>query len=248
MLYFDCFSGASGDMILGALLDAGLPLDDLRRALGSLAIDRDAVWTERVTRAGVRATKVHVRAEQPALDHAHDHQAPHSHAPHRPGDAGPHVHRTLAQIGRLIDGSALSRESKGRARALFDRLGEAEAEIHGCSVDQVHLHEVGALDSIIDIVGTVYALDALGIDDVVSSPLNVGSGTVTVAHGVYPVPAPATIRLLQGIPIYAGAQNAELVTPTGALLITEYAKSYGVLPPMRVDRIGYGAGSRDPAE
>ena len=230
-------------MILGALLDAGLPLDDLRRALGSLAIDRDSVWTERVTRAGVTATKFHVRGEHPPVDHAHDHDRAHSpshrHAPHH------HTHRTLAQIAQLIDGSALSRESKDRAKAMFTRLGEAEAAIHGTSLDQVHLHEVGALDSIIDIVGTVYALETLGIDDVISSPLNVGSGTVTIAHGVYPVPAPATMRLLQGAPIYAGPQSVELVTPSGALLITEYARSYGAVPPMRVERVGYGAGSRD---
>lgn len=232
-------------MILGALLDAGLPLDDLRRALGSLAIDREAVWTERVTRAEVSATKFHVRGEERALDHAHDHNAPQPRQPHRHGGGEHHVHRTLAQIGQLIDESALSQDAKGRAKAMFGRLGEAEAAIHGCAIDQVHLHEVGALDSIIDIVGTVYALEALRIDEVVSSPLNVGSGTVRIDHGVYPVPAPATMRLLRGVPIYAGPQKAELVTPSGALLITEYAKSYGVLPPMRVDRIGYGAGSRD---
>ena len=250
ILYFDCFSGAAGDMVLGALIDAGLPLDDLRRALGSLAIDRDAVWTERVTRAGVSATKLQVRGEPAPLDHAHDHAHPHHdhHHPHHhdgTDERHHHVHRTVAEIVRLIDGSSLSAPGKARARSLVTRLAEAEAAIHGTSVEEVHLHEVGALDSIIDIVGTVYALEMLGADRIVSSPLNVGSGTIRSAHGLYPVPAPATTRLLQGVPIYAGPQQAEMVTPTGALLVTSYAGSYGPVPAMRLSKVGYGAGTRD---
>jgi uncharacterized protein (TIGR00299 family) protein len=155
------------------------------------------------------------------------------------------VHRSLADIYRLIDGSALSRPGKDRAKELFGRLGEAEAAIHGSSVDQVHLHEVGALDSIIDIVGTVFAMEALGAERIVSSPLNVGSGTVRTAHGVYPVPAPATARLLKNAPIYSGTQKVEMVTPTGALLVTGYAQEFGPVPPMRVAQVGYGAGHRD---
>ncbi len=233
LLYFDCFSGASGDMIVGALLDAGLPLDDLRGALGTLAVDRESVWTERVTRAGITATKFHVRGETHEKKHGHDH--PHHH----------HSHRTLPEISKLIDSSALSAAGKERAKDLFAKSGEAEAAIHGTSMDKVHLHEVGALDSIIDIVGTVYALETLGVERIVSSPLNVGSGTVRTEHGLYPIPAPATARLLQGAPMYAGPQAAELVTPTGALLVTSYAESFGAVPAMRVSAIGYGAGSRD---
>ena len=229
MLYFDCFSGASGDMLLGALIDAGVPLADLRRALGSLAIDPEAVWTEPVVRAGIRATKFCVRGEDGGHTHAH---------------AG-EPHRTLAEIEALIDGSALSAAGKDRAKALFRRLGEVEAAIHGVPLDRVHLHEVGALDSIIDIVGTVYALEHLGADRIVASPLNVGSGTVHAAHGVYPVPAPATLQLLAGAPVYAGTQKAEMVTPTGALLVGSYATAFGPLPRMTVGTIGYGAGSRD---
>lgn len=236
LLYFDCFSGASGDMILGALIDAGLPLDDLRGALGTLAVDRESVWTERVMRAGITATKFQVRGETAAGTHSHDHGHPHHHQ---------HSHRTLAEIATLIDGSALSAAGKDRAKQLFTKIGEAEAVIHGTSIDQVHLHEVGALDSIIDIVGTVYAMEAMGVDRIVSSPLNVGSGTVRTSHGLYPVPAPATARLLQGAPMYAGPQAAEMVTPTGALLVTGYAQSFGPVPAMRVSAIGYGAGSRD---
>ena len=229
MLYFDCFSGASGDMVLGALIDAGVPLAEVRRALGSLAVDPDAVWTEPVVRAGIRATKFCVRGEDSVHTHSHGHEP----------------HRTLAEIGALIDGSALSAAGKARAQALFCRLGGVEAAIHGVPLDQVHLHEVGALDSIIDIVGAVHALEYLGADRIVASPLNVGSGTVRAAHGTYPVPAPATLQLLTGAPVYAGSQKAEMVTPTGALLISSYASTFGPLPPMTVRTIGYGAGARD---
>jgi len=237
-------------MILGALLDLGLPLEDLRRALGSLAIDPAAIWTERVTRAGVSATKFHV-ASADAVGHAHDHGREHDPGPEkvhldhdREHAPQAHAHRSLAEIYALIDRSALSAQGKDRAKHLFARLGEAEAAIHGVPVDKVHLHEVGALDSIVDIVGTVHAMEAFGADRVLASPLNVGSGSVHSAHGLYPVPAPATTRLLEGVPIYSGPQKAELVTPTGALLITAYAQQFGGLPPMRLQRTGYGAGSR----
>jgi len=246
-------------MILGALIDAGVPLESVRGALGSLAIERDVVWTERVTRAGLSATKFCVRGED-APDHAHDHREhdhDHDYHHHDHGDEqeqnersetvhhhhGPH--RTLAEIHALIDGSALTANGKSRAKALFQRLGEAEAAVHGISVDRVHLHEVGALDSIIDIVGAVHALEAIGADRVIASPLNVGGGTLRAAHGLYPVPAPATARLLQGAPVYSGTQAVELVTPTGALIVTSYAESFGGIPPMRLDKVGYGAGSRD---
>ncbi|HLG59476.1 MAG TPA: nickel pincer cofactor biosynthesis protein LarC [Vicinamibacterales bacterium] len=254
ILYFDCFSGAAGDMVLGALIDAGVPLDEVRRALGSLAISPDTVWTERVTRTGIAATKFCVRGEHPPLDHAHDHDRSHGPDHHdHPGHSHTHaheekhhhVHRTLGDISRLIDGSALSGAGKDRAKQLFATLGEAEAAIHGTPLEKVHLHEVGALDSIIDIVGTVFALEHLGVERIVSSPLNVGSGSIRSAHGVYPVPAPATLRLLKNAPVYAGPQNTEMVTPTGALLVTSYADEYGPIPAMRVQQIGYGAGSRD---
>jgi hypothetical protein len=264
-LYFDCFAGAAGDMMLGALIDAGVKLEDVRRALGSLAIAPATVWTERVTRTGISATKVCVKGEHAPLDHAHDHDRDHTHDHGRAHRHAPrttnqpptsahtpqheeklhHVHRTVADINRLIDGSALSPRGKDRAKGLFARLGEAEAAIHGTPLEDVHLHEVGALDSIIDIVGTVFAMEAIGAERVVASPLNVGSGSVRTAHGVYPVPVPATVRLLKDAPIYAGNPKAEMVTPTGALLITGYAQEFGPIPPMRVAQIGYGAGTRD---
>jgi pyridinium-3,5-bisthiocarboxylic acid mononucleotide nickel chelatase len=243
-LYFDCFSGASGDMILGALIDAGVKLEDVRQALGSLAITPETIWTEPVVRGGIRATKFNVRGEtHPADAHHHDDSAHvHGHA------GGGEPHRTLAEIFCLIDSSSLNSAAKDRTKSLFTRLGETEAAIHGTSLDRVHLHEVGALDSIIDIAGSVFALQQLGVDTILSSALNVGGGTVYSAHGRYPVPAPATARLLKGVPIYSGTEQVELVTPTGALLIAGYASSFGPLPAMRVERIGYGAGTRDFAQ
>jgi uncharacterized protein (TIGR00299 family) protein len=241
VLYFDCFSGASGDMILGALIDAGVPLESIREALGSLAIDREAVWTDRVQRAGISATKFQVRGED--TGHGHHHH-PHEHT-HGGVAIEVHAHRTLTEIYALIERSRLSPAGKDRAKALFARLGEVEAAIHGTSLDAVHLHEVGALDSIVDIVGSVHALEVIGADRIAASPLNVGSGVVRSAHGLYPVPAPATTRLLEGIPIYSGTQRAEMVTPTGALLITAYATEFGGIPAMKIGSVGYGAGARN---
>ncbi len=260
-------------MILGALIDAGVPLDDVRRALGSLAITPETVWTERVLRAGISATRFCVQGEgnvggppegdlhvHEAHDHGrgeHDHEHSHPHplgTPHETvhhhvhGQGQQPPHRSLADIHRLIEGSALSHTGKTRARALFNRLGEVEAAVHGTSMDQVHLHEVGALDSIIDIVGAVFALEWLNVDRIMSSPLNVGGGRIRSAHGVYPVPAPATLKLLGSAPVYAGDVKSELVTPTGALLVTDYATEFGPLPAMRVKAVGYGAGTRDFAD
>jgi uncharacterized protein (TIGR00299 family) protein len=253
LLYLDCFSGISGDMLLGAMLDAGLPLDDLRAALGSLAVSGYQIDAQKVLRAGLSATKFTVHAdstpgtrheapsEAAPVEHAHAH----GHSHHREGPGQRHEHRSLPEIYRLIDGSALSAAGRDRAKAMFRRLAEAEAAIHQMPVERVHLHEVGALDSIIDIVGAVFALQWIGAETIVCSPLNVGGGMVHSAHGVFPVPAPATVSLLGDAPIYGGQVQQELVTPTGALVATEYASSFGPLPPMTVDRVGYGAGSRD---
>ncbi len=299
-LYFDCFSGASGDMVIGALLDLGMPLEGLRAALGSLAVEYGGVSSERVLRAGVSATKFRVHAEERqeaaatahahththADGHSHPHSHPHSHSHSHDHAAAPnpqspesvrlkaeatgpspeprapspesrvpgpeshvhtsaHAHHSLKEIAGYIGRSALSSEGKDRAVHMFERLAEAEAAIHAMPVEKVHLHEVGAVDSIIDIVGAVYGLEWVGASTIVASPMNVGRGTVICAHGTFPVPAPATVRLLQGVPVYAGAVEAELVTPTGALIVTAYASSFGSLPLMRVAAVGYGAGSRD---
>jgi len=272
ILYFDCFNGASGDMILGALLDAGLPLDALRGALGSLAIDHFEVTAERVLRAGVSATKfrLHEHGTPAVVAHSHDqthhhHAHEHDHEHHSHGDdhvqpedqphlshlshpthpSHPHAHRTLPEIYAHIDRSALTPEGKSRAKALFERLAVAEAAIHQMPVERVHLHEVGALDSIVDIVGAVFALDWFKADRVVVSPLNVGRGMVRSAHGIFPVPAPATVSLLGDAPVFSRGPEAELLTPTGALLLTGYAAEFGPLPEMRISATGYGAGDHD---
>jgi uncharacterized protein (TIGR00299 family) protein len=228
ILYFDCFAGAAGDMILGALLDAGLPFDALKGALGSLAVEGIEISVDRVIKTGVTATKFKVHQH---AHHGHDHHH--------------HPHHSLKEIEAAIARSALSDAGKGRAIAMFRRLGEAESAIHGVPLDQIHLHEVGALDSIIDIVGAVFALEWFAADRIVVSPLNVGGGMVKSAHGVFPVPAPATVKLLGQAPVYSSGIQSELLTPTGALILTEYASSFGALPSMRVDRVGYGAGDRE---
>lgn len=261
ILYFDCFNGASGDMVLGALLDAGLPLDELRRALGSLALDGASISAKRVLRAGVSATKFlaeehghnththehahHSHEHGHAHDHDHDHAHDHTHSSAPAAVAQHHAHRSLAEINTLIERSALSVAAQARAKELFHRLGEAEAAIHQMPIDTIHLHEVGALDSIIDIVGAVFALEWFHADRIVSSPLNVGGGMVNSAHGHFPVPAPATVKLLAGAPVYSSGVQSELVTPTGALLVTSYATSYGPVPAMTISQVGYGAGDRD---
>jgi uncharacterized protein (TIGR00299 family) protein len=226
LLYFDCFAGAAGDMILGALLDAGLPFDELKRALGSLAVEGWDVSVDRVVKTGITAAKFRVHERVPA-------------------GGGGHHHHHLKHIFAAIDRSALSAAAKARAVKMFRRLGEVEAAIHNTKFEKVHLHEVGAMDSIIDIVGAAFALEWFGADRIVVSPLNVGGGMVKSAHGVFPVPAPATVALAGNAPIYSSGVQAELLTPTGALILTEYAASFGPVPAMRVHKVGYGAGDRE---
>jgi len=331
VLYFDGFSGASGDMVLGALVDAGVPLAVLQQALGSLALDGVTLEAERVMRAGVSATKVKVlvhghRADAAPVDaaaaHSHEHSHTHTHAhQHEPGHAQPqghtashshehthahshehahghdhghehghshehghrhshdhdhahghahdhghdhgdghgdhghgqhdhghehsHEHRSLPHIVGLIERSALSTSAKATAIAWMTRLAEAESAIHDVPVERIHLHEVGAIDSIADVVCAVAGLEHLGADRVVCAPLNVGGGTVHCAHGDFPVPAPATLRLLQGVPTFSAGPRVELLTPTGALVLTGVASAFGPQPAMRVGAIGYGAGDRD---
>jgi uncharacterized protein (TIGR00299 family) protein len=260
LLYFDCFNGASGDMILGALLDAGLPLDDLRRALGSLGVDDYELAAPRVLRAGVSATQFQLieRGRHARRDQANGSRDGHAHAGREGQESRPHVHhgagatathshahRSVAEILALIERSALSPGARARARQLFERLAEAEAAIHQMPVERVHLHEVGALDSIIDVVGAVFAIEWFGAERIVVSPMNVGAGMVRSAHGVFPVPAPAALRLLGNAPIYSSGAQAELLTPTGALLLTGHADAFGPVPSMRVEQVGYGAGTRE---
>jgi len=260
ILYFDCFAGAAGDMIVGAMLDAGLPFDELQRALGSLAVEGWEVSMDRVIKGGLTATKFRVLASGASGDfdvapgavnvasgdvnvvsgfsRTHTHTHPHGHP-------SPEGHHSLQDIEAAIGRSALSASGKARAVSMFRRLAEAEAAIHGMPIDQVHLHEVGAIDSIIDIVGAVFGIEWFNADRIVVSPLNVGGGMVRSAHGVFPVPAPATVALLKDAPVYSSGIPVELLTPTGALILTEYASAFGPVPAMRVHRAGYGAGDRD---
>lgn len=220
--YFDCFSGISGDMTLGALIDAGLSFDELRGRLVTLNVPGYELSIERVSKHGISGTKFHVQVHDP----------------------GPH-HRRLRDIEALIRASGLEPAIQERALAVFTRLAQAEAIVHQISVNEVHFHEVGAIDSIVDIVGAVIGLHLLGVQRVLASAVNVGAGFVRASHGVLPVPAPATAELLKGIPTYARGNDGELTTPTGAALLATLAERFGPLPSLRVEHIGYGAGTRD---
>jgi uncharacterized protein (TIGR00299 family) protein len=220
LAYFDCPSGASGDMVLGALVDAGCELGALEAALGSLGVAGWQLEARAVARGGLRGTHLVVRT-----------------------DAGRHFH-TLGDMLRPIDRARLSDPVKGRARAVLRRLAEAEARVHRVAVEDVHFHEVGALDTLIDVVGAVVGLDALGVDRVHVSPIPIGGGTVETAHGRLPVPAPATAELLRGFPVYDNGIASELVTPTGAAILTTLGAP-GRLPAMTLERLGWGAGTRE---
>jgi uncharacterized protein (TIGR00299 family) protein len=232
LAYLDAFAGVSGDMLLGALIHAGAPIDPLRTTLDSLKIGA-TLEIERVDRSGINATHIRILTRGEPAEHAHHH--PH----HEP-------HRALADIRKLIVAASLAAPVEKRALRAFELLAEAEARIHGIPVEKVHFHEVGAVDAIADIVLTSAAAHALGIDAWRCSPLNVGSGTVQCAHGRFPVPAPATADLLLGAPTYSSGHEGELVTPTGAALVRAFDSTFGPLPPMTVKAVGYGAGSRNP--
>ena len=254
IVYFDASAGAAGDMLLGALVDLGLRLESLQGELAKLSLTGYHLESRRVMRAGISASKVDVRIV--IQDHAHEHAHPHSHShshdhPHRhhdddhsPADAHGHSGRHLPEIRAMLEASGLDAPIKQRSIALFERLGRAEAAVHGTTPDQVHFHEVGAIDSIVDIVGGVIGLHWLNADRFVCSPLNLGGGTVKMSHGVVGVPPPATARLVEGVPVF-GQGDFERLTPTGALLLTGHATSYGVPPAMRIERTGTGAGDRD---
>ena len=256
--YLDCFSGISGDMLLGALVHAGVDPELFRRTIAALGVDA-RIEIETVNRSGISSTKVHVITAEGEEDHAHavlnhdhghshDHEHRHHHddAAHAHSHAHDHHHgRSLHDIRHLIEHAALDAASKRIALRAFQLLGEAEARIHNIPVERIHFHEVGAVDAIVDIVCSAVGCVSLGVHRWVCSPLNVGGGTVKCAHGVFPVPAPATAELLQDAPTYSSGINAELVTPTGAALLRALEVEFAPQPPLRAERIGYGAGSRD---
>ena len=219
-LYFDCFAGASGNMILGALLALGVDRDELVSKLKLLDIADFDLEIGAVDRSGISATHVEVKV------------------PHE------HVHRHLNNIEKIIDDSGLSRSVKDRAKQIFGRLAQAEAKIHGIDVQKVHFHEVGAMDAIIDVVGACIGFEMLGIQAFVCSKIHVGSGFAKMAHGTFPVPPPAVAELLTGTPIYSTEIEGELITPTGAAIISTLCDSYGRIPEIIVEQAGYGAGSR----
>ena len=242
LAYFDCFSGAAGDMIVGAMLDAGLDAAALTAALARLPLPGWRPSIEKVRRAGMAGTKFNVNVDG---DHDHPHR-------HLGGDPNPRNNAAWGPLDILaiIDAAALPGRSAEVAKAIFQRLGEAEAKVHGIGIEEVHFHEVGAVDSIVDIVASAVGLELLGIGRVVCSPIPTGRGRVQTAHGLLPIPAPATVELLAtGRALLAEAPpeigECELTTPTAAAVLTTVAESFGPVPPMVVSAVGYGAGTRD---
>ncbi len=219
--YLDCFSGISGDMLLGALLDAGLDLETLRQALSTLPLHGYSLEMKREERGRLFGTLFRVRVERQSQEH-----------------------RGLKDIVKIIQASGLSETVQNKSIQIFESMAQEEAKIHNCPPDEVHFHEVGAVDSIIDIVGSVFGIECLGIASVSASSLPLGSGFVETQHGRIPVPAPATLALLNGIPVYDSGLEHELVTPTGAALVKGLASSFGSMPAMTIDGVGYGVGTR----
>jgi uncharacterized protein (TIGR00299 family) protein len=224
--YFNCFSGISGDMTLGALVDAGVSLEELSKQLSMLPVRGYELKAGKVKKGGIRATKVDVVVKRSAV-------------------SGQRSARKWKDIEKIIRTSRLPDRIKQKGMYIFKRLFKAEAEVHGGKIQDIHLHELSAVDCIVDIFGTLIGLDLLGIESVYSSPVNLGSGTVKTEHGTFPVPAPATLRLLKGIPVYSSGILFELTTPTGAVLISSLAKDFGPMPGMHIAKTALGAGNKD---
>ncbi|MBE9482397.1 MAG: nickel pincer cofactor biosynthesis protein LarC [Chloroflexi bacterium] len=219
--YFDCFSGVSGDMILGALLDAGLDIRELEAGLGKLKISGYKLKAEKTARKGISGTKFSVDIIEQDVE------------------------RRLKDIVEIINQSDLDDDIKDLSKKTFKELATVEASIHGKSIDEIHFHEVGGLDSIIDVIGSLISIKKLGIEAIYSSKIHVGTGFLECQHGVLPVPAPATLALLEGIPIYSTGIEAELATPTGVCVLKTLSQDFGIMPEMKVEKVGYGAGSRE---
>ncbi len=263
--YLECFSGMSGDMFMGALVDAGVPARVFEETVSALGVGAK-LEISRVVRSGISATKVDVYVDgkkdlpreeywerQEQHQHSNEHGAhSHSHAGElsRAGAPAPHSHshehsRGLREIRRIISKASISESAKKTAIAIFEALGRAEAKIHDTSIENVHFHEVGAVDAIVDIICAAVGAEALGVDEIICSPLNVGGGMMKCAHGAFPVPAPATVELLRDAPVYSSGLQAELVTPTGAAIVKTLASRFAAFPEMKIEKSGYGAGSRD---
>ncbi len=262
--YLDCFSGISGDMFLGALIDAGVPREIFEKAVEALGVGAN-LEISRVNRSGITATKLdvivdgdrnHPETSRTGMSdpHKHSHLGPHeqsqkhSHGSARREHGHSHDHqhgRGLVEIREIIGKARLSESAKKTAIAIFEILGAAEAKIHNVPIQKIHFHEVGAVDALVDITCAAVGAEAWGVDEIVCSPLNVGGGMVHCAHGTFPVPAPATVELLKGAPVYSSGIEAELVTPTGAAIVSTLANRFGPFPEMKIEKAGYGAGTRD---
>src|SRR5258708_7966430 len=248
--YLDCFSGISGDMFLGALVDAGVSTKLLEDTVVALNIGAK-IEISRVVRGGIAGTKVNVFAHgekdlprEVFLEQHHGHSHPHPHGHEHSSPSHEHG-RGLTEIRQIIGGASISGAAKATAISIFEALGAAEAEIHNTSIERVHFHEVGAVDAMVDIVCAAVGAETLGVDEWVCSPLNVGGGTVKCAHGTLPVPAPATLKLLNDAPVYSSGPQVELITPTGAAIVRTLAARFGSFPAMKIEKAGYGAGTRD---
>lgn len=229
--YFDCFAGISGDMTLGALVDAGADFDALKAELDRLGLDEFEISIDRATKRGISAADVTVKLHH--HPHSHDHDHSHSHG------------RAFSEIRRLIEESELSEGVKAKSIAIFTRLGEAEAKIHAKSIEEIHFHEVGAVDAIVDIVGACICLELLGIEKLYCSAMPTFTGMVEIAHGKFPLPAPATVEILKDAPWRELGIEGELITPTGAAIVATLAEGFGAMPAMSIESTGYGAGKKD---
>nr|WP_295970842.1 nickel pincer cofactor biosynthesis protein LarC [uncultured Bacillus sp.] len=235
-LYFDCFSGISGDMTIGALIDLGADIQYFEKELKKLNIDEEySLKWEKVVKKGISATKFDVILSEKQTNN-HDGEHLHHHE---------HHHRHYSDIVTMIKNAKFKDNVQTMALSIFEKIGRAEAKIHNIPFEKVHFHEVGAIDSIIDIVGTCILLEQLGITKIVSSPVPVGNGCVKIAHGLYPVPAPATLEILKGLPIKKTEIEGEVTTPTGAGILSALSEEYGPIPSFNVVSIGYGAGTKD---
>jgi len=259
ILYFDCFSGISGDMTIGALLDLGIDQDLFLAELNKIHLDEFEIEIKRGLKKGISGTDftvhlthqehsheehTHEHTHEHHHDHSHEHE--HTHEHHHTEKPHDHAHtRNLSDIYKIIDSSDLSEYVKTASKKIFLIVAEAEAKIHAKTIDEVHFHEVGAVDSIVDIIGAAICVEMLQIDEIQCSDINLGSGFVHCEHGVFPVPAPATLEILKGVPVYSRNAKKELTTPTGAAILKALCSEFGSLPEFIIEKIGYGLGKRD---
>ena len=251
VLYFDCFSGISGDMTIAALIDLGIDKDAFKAELSKLNVDGFSVEFSRTEKSGIGAQDVDVILTNGEFDDSHEHHHHHDHCHDHNGHSHEHhhthMHRKISDVDARIDNSSISESAKELSKKIFMRVAKAEAKVHGKPIDEVHFHEVGALDSIVDIVGASILIDMIKPDRICSSVVNDGHGFIKCQHGFMPVPAPATAEIFADSDVvYKQIDvNNEMVTPTGAAIIAELADSFGMCPPMNVKKTGYGAGKRD---